>query len=70
MLGAQARAQYAALANLRWHMFRNGLRSKLGAFELGARTVAYVLYAVLGLGLGLGVGKGAYFLASAGKWQF
>jgi ABC-2 type transport system permease protein len=70
MLGAQARAQYAALANLRWHMFRNGLRSKLGAFELGARTVAYVLYAVLGLGLGLGVGTGAYFLASAGKWQF
>ena len=70
MLGVQARAQYAALAGLRWHMFRNGLRSKLGAFELGARTVAYIVYAVLGLALGAGVGVAASLLASEGKWQF
>ena len=70
MLGAQARAQYVALAGLRWHMFRNGLRSKLGAFELGARTLAYALYTVMGLGLGAGAGLFAYLLASEEKWLY
>ena len=32
----RALAQYAALAHLRWRIFVNGLRSKLGVFELGA----------------------------------
>ena len=44
LLSPLARAQYAALARLRWRIFVNGLRSSLGAFELGARTVAFVLY--------------------------
>jgi len=70
MLSAEARAQYAALANLRWHMFRNGLRSKLGAFELGARTLAYILYSLLGLGLGATAGLFGYLLASGEKWLY
>jgi ABC-2 type transport system permease protein len=70
VLSAEARAQYAALANLRWHMFRNGLRSKLGAFELGARTLAYILYSLLGLGLGAAAGLFGYLLASGAKWQY
>jgi ABC-2 type transport system permease protein len=65
-----ARAQYAALARLRWRVFVNGLRSKLGAFELGARAVAYVLYGMMGLGLGAGVGAIAYSLASSQKLQY
>ena len=69
-LSASARAQYAAMAALRWHMFVNGLRSKRGAFELGARTVSFVLYAFIGLGLGTIMGAGAYALASGEKWQF
>lgn len=64
---ATARSQYAAMAALRWHMFINGLRSKLGAFELGARTVVYVIYAAMGLGLGAGMGVGAYLLTSSGR---
>jgi ABC-2 type transport system permease protein len=52
------------MAALRWHMFINGLRSKGGAFELGARTVSFVLYAFMGLGLGTIMGTGAYLLAS------
>jgi ABC-2 type transport system permease protein len=70
VLGAQAREQYAAMASLRWQMFRNGLRSKLGAFEFGARTAAYILYSILGLGFGAGAGLFAYMLASDGKWQY
>jgi len=69
-LSASARAQYAAMAALRWHMFVNGLRSKRGAFELGARTVSFVLYAFMGLALGTMMGAGAFALASDEKWQF
>jgi ABC-2 type transport system permease protein len=69
IFNAEARVQYAAMAGLRWHIFINGLRSKLGGFELGARTVMFVLYAAMGLGLGMGVGAMSFFLASEGKWQ-
>ncbi|HEY1159417.1 MAG TPA: hypothetical protein VGE83_02235, partial [Terracidiphilus sp.] len=55
VLGAQARAQYAALARLRWCMFRNGLRSIHGMLDLGATGIAWFLYAVFGLGLGVGL---------------
>jgi ABC-2 type transport system permease protein len=58
------------MAALRWRMFVNGLRSKGGAFELGARTVSFVLFAFMGLGLGAIMGVGAYFMASEEKWQF
>ncbi len=68
--GSLARTQYAALASLRWHMLANGLRSKVGAFELGARVLVFVLYALMGLGLGFGAGAGAYLLASQEKWQY
>lgn len=70
LLSPLARAQYAALARLRWRVFVNGLRSKLGAFELGARAVAYVLYGMMGLGLGAGAGAIAYSLASSQNWQY
>jgi len=62
IFGAQAQAQYAAMARLRFNMFRNSLRSRKGAFELGARTVGLVLYASIGVLIGTGVGIGSYFL--------
>ena len=43
-------------------MFRNGLRSRKGALEFGARTVSLIIYALMGVALGMGVGVGAYFL--------
>jgi ABC-2 type transport system permease protein len=64
------RAQYAAMAGLRWHMFINGLRSRQGTFELGARTVGYVFYALMGLGPGFGLGVGAYAIAKNRAWAF
>jgi ABC-2 type transport system permease protein len=70
LLSPLARSQYAALARLRWRVFVNGLRSKLGAFELGARVVAYVMYGILGLGLGAGAGAIAYSLADSQNWQY
>jgi ABC-2 type transport system permease protein len=70
LLSPLARAQYAALAQLRWRIFVNGLLSKLGAFELGARTVTFVIYGMMGLGLGVGVGAVSFALASNQKWQY
>jgi ABC-2 type transport system permease protein len=70
VLGAQARAQYGALARLRWHMFSNGLRTNKGVLELGARTLAFILYAGMGLGLGAGAGGAAYLVASREEWRF
>jgi ABC-2 type transport system permease protein len=70
VLSAVARAQYTAMARLRWRMFVNGLRSKLGAFELGARTVVFVIYALMGLGLGATMGITSFLLVSYQKWQF
>jgi ABC-2 type transport system permease protein len=64
-----ARSQYAALASMRWSMFRNGLRTTRGALELGARTIAFAFYVLLGLGLAAGFGGGAYAIAANGKWE-
>jgi ABC-2 type transport system permease protein len=69
-LGPLARAQYKALARLRWRMFTNGLRSSKGALELGARTFGIIIYILMGLGVGAGMGTVTYFLASSGKWSY
>jgi ABC-2 type transport system permease protein len=66
---ALARSQYAALAEMRWSMFRHGLRTTRGMMELGARTIALVLYGGMGLVLAAGFGGGAYAIAVNGKWE-
>ena len=70
ILGAEARAQYAALARLRWEMFSHGLKSRKGALELGARTVSFVFYGIGGLALGAGAGLAAFALAVGNQWKF
>ncbi|HTX77012.1 MAG TPA: hypothetical protein VMD29_12460 [Terracidiphilus sp.] len=64
-----ARIQYAALARMRWSMFRNGMRSTKGAMELGARIGTIILYAVMGLGMAFGLGAGAFAITSHGDWK-
>ncbi len=65
-----ARAQYGALVRLRRHIFVNGLRTKVGAFEFGARAVSYLIYGLMGVGLAFGAGGIAYGLASDGQWNY
>jgi ABC-2 type transport system permease protein len=64
-----ARSQYRALTSMRWSMFRNGLRTRQGAIELGARTIAFAFYALLGLGMAAGFGGGAYAIVASEKWE-
>jgi len=66
---ALARLQYRALASMRWSMFRNTLRTTQGVIELGARTVAFAFYTVMGLGMAAGFGGGAYAIAASEKWE-
>lgn len=65
-----ARVQYAALARMRWSMFRNGMRTGKGALELGARSAMILLYAGMGFGLAIGLGFGAGAITSNGEWEF
>ena len=58
-----------ALASMRWSMFRNSLRTTQGAIELGARTIAFFFYALLGFGMAAGFGGGAYAIAASEKWE-
>ena len=68
-LSRLSRKQYAALVAMRWRLLTNSIRSVQGAFEFGARGIAFAFYTLMGMGLGIGLGAGAYSIASAGKWQ-
>ncbi len=70
MLGRQARTQCAAMAEMRWRMFINGLRSIHGIRDLGATGIAWMFYSVFGLGFGIGLYAAAYALASSASWQY
>ncbi len=61
---AQSRAQFAALAQLRWCIFRNAFRRKGGAGELAARLVFIPLLGIFAFGPIVGAGYGTYLLTS------
>jgi ABC-2 type transport system permease protein len=65
-----ARAQYGALARMRWIMFRNTIRSTRGALELGARIVTSLVFCCMGLGIAFGLGAGAYAMVAHGDAKF
>jgi hypothetical protein len=59
------RGAIRAMARLRWEMFRSGLRSIHGLFDLGATGITWMIYGVLG-GAWRGHGVATYFLVSNG----
>ena len=63
----QSRAQFAALAKLRWCIFRNAFRRKGGGGELAARIILFPIIGVVAFGPIVGSGFGAYFLVSSGR---
>ncbi len=58
--GVGLRAQYAAVASMRWQMLLHSLRTGRGSFELGARLLSQGFFALIGIGIGLGLGFGAF----------
>jgi len=68
--GRMARRQYSALIAMRWRMVANNVRSVQGAFEFGARGIAFIVYTIMGLSLGFGLGAGAYSMVSGGHMEY
>ncbi len=63
-------AQVATIAELRWRMFVNSLRTKRGKMELASRIIVTTAFAVGGFG-GLAAATGvSWFLVSQGKAEF
>ena len=69
VLGSLARGQYGALAAMRARLFVNSFRTTSGAFEMGARTVSFFIYCLMGLSLGTAAGIVAYSLVARQRWQ-
>jgi ABC-2 type transport system permease protein len=67
VLGPLARAQYRAVAAMRWRMTVNTLRSTRGKFELGARIFATGFLSFVWLLAGTGCGFLAYRFTSDGN---
>jgi ABC-2 type transport system permease protein len=67
LLGSMARAQYRAVAAIRWRMTLNSLRSTRGKFELGARIFATGFLSFIWFLVSAGCGFAAYRFASDGK---
>lgn len=65
-LDISARHQFAAVARLRWNLFRNSFRRKGATSELLARIVMVPVLALLVVGPILGGGAAAYFVVSKG----
>jgi ABC-2 type transport system permease protein len=62
---AQSRDQFAALANLRWHLFRNSFHRKGGVGELVSRILFFPIIGVIAFGPIVGCGIGAYYIVSS-----
>jgi ABC-2 type transport system permease protein len=64
------RGQFAAIANLRWRLFVNSLRTTRGALELASRIVIGLLIAVGSVGGAFGMAAGAAYFISHGKAEW
>jgi len=61
------RGQLAAVADLRWRMFVNGLRSKRAKAELVSRVIVTIAFTVAGLGVFIAATGFSWYLVSQGK---
>jgi ABC-2 type transport system permease protein len=64
---AQSRAQFLALAQLRWCIFRNAFRRKGGVGELIARIIFFPILGIIAIGPIVGAGFAGYYVISADR---
>jgi ABC-2 type transport system permease protein len=64
---AQSRAQFLALAQLRWCIFRNAFRRKGGVAELVARIIFFPILGIVAVGPIVGAGFAGYYLVLSNK---
>ena len=63
----QVRAQYRAIARLRWQMFRNSFRRKGAGGDVVALAILLPLFVLMVLAMAAGAGFGAASMASSGQ---
>ena len=63
---AQTRAQYGAIARLRWRMLVNQFKKKGGAVELIGSIIVYLVFGCFAFGMMAFAGSMSYFAASSG----
>ena len=61
------RGQLAAIADLRWRMFVNGLRSKRAKAELVSRIIVTIAFSVAGIGVFIAATGFSWYLVSQSK---
>jgi len=66
----QTRAQFRAIANLRWYIFRNSLRRRGGMSELIGTILLIPLFLAIIIGPALGVGFLAGMFVHKGNFQY
>ena len=66
----QARQQLAAVADLRWRVFVNSLRTFRGRLELASRIFISLAFLAGGIGGAIGLGGAAWFLISHGNAEW
>src|SRR2546423_15627248 len=66
---SRTRDQYAAVARLRWNIFRNSIRSRRGKANLVSQIIMSIVFGLFGLGGSIGLGVGAYLISeNNGEW--
>ncbi|HEY6763196.1 MAG TPA: hypothetical protein VI386_00365 [Candidatus Sulfotelmatobacter sp.] len=63
-------AQIAAIANLRWRIFLNSLRTRRGKMELVSRIVVSLAFTIAGIGGAAGMAGGAWYFVAESKPEF
>jgi ABC-2 type transport system permease protein len=69
-LAPQARPQLAAVAELRWRIFANSLRTFRGRLELASRIFIALAFVAGGIGGAVGLGGAAWFVISQGNAEW
>jgi ABC-2 type transport system permease protein len=67
ILSSHRRGQLSAVADLRWRMFVNSLRTRRGKMELASRIIVTLAFTGGALGGAIGMGLGAYYFVSDHK---
>src|SRR5215471_6705123 len=63
-------AQLMAVAELRWRMFANGLRSRRGKAELASRIIVTTLFSTVGFGIFILAIGASWYLVAQGEAEY
>jgi ABC-2 type transport system permease protein len=70
LLTPKTRDQLGAIANIRWSIFKNSLRTMRGRMELVSWIFIAIWFAILGVGGSLSLALGTWFVISHGRTEW